>query len=271
MRQFRWTEWYGQRAFESSEAYAAAHRRREDESWDWNQDDALELSAYIREQTRLEESLDGSLFFWNAHARPNLCCLYMDVGLNQFCYYMADFPEAISDALERATVKRIQLVEHLPESVRPVAVFMGDDIAFKGGTLFSPAWLRAEYFPRLERCIAAWHRRGIKVLFHSDGNLMAILDDLVESGIDGLNPIEVVAGMEVAEIHRRHPHLFLCGGIDVSELLPHGRPQEIRDATLRAIEDGGGRLMVGSTTEAHNEVPLKNYLAMLETVWDYRY
>jgi len=271
VRQFRWTEWYEERTYASSEEYAAAHRRGPGESWDWNEEDERQLAAYLHEQSELQRNLGDSVFFWNAHARPDLCTLYREVGLDQFCYYMADRPKAVSDALERATVKRIQLVEHLPESANPMAVFLADDIAYKGATLFSPAWLRAEYFHRLARCIDVWHRRGIKVLFHSDGNLMEILDGLVEAGIDGLNPIEVVAGMDVGEIHRRHPHLFLCGGIDVSDLLTHGTPQQIRDVTLRAIEAGRGRLMVGSTTEAHNDVPLENYMAMLETAWDYRY
>jgi hypothetical protein len=100
---------------------------------------------------------------------------------------------------------------------------------------------------------------------------MLILDDLVEAGIDGLNPIEVMAGMNVGEIHRRHPHLFMCGGIDVSQLLPFATPQDVHDATIKAIEEGEGRLMVGSTTEVHEAVPLQNYLAMRETVLDYRY
>jgi uroporphyrinogen decarboxylase len=109
------------------------------------------------------------------------------------------------------------------------------------------------------------------VLFHSDGNLNPILGDLVDAGIDGLNPIETLAGMDVPDIHRRYPHLFLCGGIDVSQLLPHGTPQHVREAVRRAIDGAGGRLMVGSSTELNNEVPLENYLALRETVLETRY
>ena len=109
------------------------------------------------------------------------------------------------------------------------------------------------------------------MLFHSDGNLMAVLDDLVEAGIDGLNPIEVAAGMDIAEIHRRYPHLFMVGGMDVSGLLVSGTREQVRDAVLKALEDAGGRLMVGSTTEVHDAVPLRSYLAMYESVLAYRY
>jgi uroporphyrinogen decarboxylase len=119
--------------------------------------------------------------------------------------------------------------------------------------------------------LGAYHARGIKVLFHSDGNLNPILDDLVEAGIDGLNPIEVVAGMDVAEIHRRHPRLFLCGGIDVSNLLPYGRPPQIRDAVRRALDAAEGRIMIGSSTELADNVPLENYLALRDAVLAYEY
>jgi len=102
-------------------------------------------------------------------------------------------------------------------------------------------------------------------------NEKEMLGDLVEAGIDGLNPIEVLAGMDVAEIHRRYPHLFMCGGIDVSQLLPFGSPSEVRDAVKRAIDDAGGRIMIGSSTELNNEVPLENFRAMREAVLEAQY
>lgn len=88
-----------------------------------------------------------------------------------------------------------------------------------------------------------------------------MMDGLVESGIDGLNPIEIVAGMDVRAIHRRHHGLFMVGGIDGSRLLPLGTPQQVHDAVRRAIEQSEGRLMGGSSAELHNGVPLENYLA----------
>ena len=53
---------------------------------------------------------------------------------------------------------------------------------------------------RLERLVKAWHEHNIKCLFHSDGNLMPVLADLVKTGIDGLNPIETAAGMNLKEV-----------------------------------------------------------------------
>ena len=74
--------------------------------------------------------------------------------------------------------------------------------------------------------------------------------------------------MDVGEIHRRYPHLFMAGGIDVSQLLPFGSSTEVRDAVRRAIDAAEGRLMVGSSTELNNDVPLENDLALRDAVLD---
>ena len=80
-----------------------------------------------------------------------------------------------------------------------------------------------------------------------------------------------MAGMDAGEIHKRYPDLILCGTIDVSQLLPFGTPQEIADTVIRNIEATEGRIMVGSSTEINNEVPLENYLALHKTVENYSY
>ena len=88
--------------------------------------------------------------------------------------------------------------------------------------------------------------------------------------IDGLNPIEVLAGMDVADIHRRYPDLFMAGGIDVSQLLPFGTPGQVRQAVRRAIDSSEGRIMIGSSTELNDAVPLENFLALRDEVLEGR-
>ncbi len=122
--------------------------------------------------------------------------------------------------------------------------------------------------PRLKRLNDAWHARGTACLFHSDGNLWPVLDDLVAAGIDGLNPLEVLAGMTVKAVRERYPQLFLTGGVDVSQLLVYGTPDEVRAACRQNIRDAGGRgYLIGSSTELHWDVALENAVAMFETAW----
>jgi uroporphyrinogen decarboxylase len=95
------------------------------------------------------------------------------------------------------------------------------------------------------------------------------LDDLVEAGIDGLNPLEVLAGMSVAAVRERYPGLFLTGGIDVSQLLPYGTPDEVRRVCRRTIADAaGGGYFLGSTTELHWDVKLENAIAMFDVAYE---
>jgi uroporphyrinogen decarboxylase len=75
--------------------------------------------------------------------------------------------------------------------------------------------------------------------------------------------------MDPYAIRRRHPRLAIVGGMDVSRLLPFGTPEEVRRETRRMIREVGaeGRLLIGSSTEVGNDVPLANYLAFLEETW----
>lgn len=193
--------------------------------------------------------------------------MYWYAGMENFAYLMADQPGLVEewlDARNRAELRRVAAIAD-PRLLPVVLTY--DDIAYKSGTLFSPAWLRQYWVPRLARLVEAWHQRDTYCLFHSDGRLWRILDDLVAAGIDGLNPLEVMAGMTVGEVRRRCPRLFLAGGIDVSQLLALGTPDEVRAACRQAIAEAGGcGYFLGSSTELHDAVRLENAIAMFESV-----
>ena len=77
--------------------------------------------------------------------------------------------------------------------------------------------------------------------------------------------------MDVEDLHRRYPRLFMCGAIDVSQLLPLGTPQEVYDTVVRTLDAAEGRIMIGSSTELNDEVPLENYLALRRAVLEHPY
>ncbi|MEI6789140.1 MAG: uroporphyrinogen decarboxylase family protein [bacterium] len=264
---FRWTIWTEHRRFADSEAYA-----REKRGWAagfdpaWTAEHRRGQEAELAGIADMRRKLGDVFLFPCIPSGPCLMGLYGEVGLEDFSYFLADCPEVIVEQMEMNTVQAENWYRNLPEGHGIEVGFLGDDIAFKSGPLLNPEWMREHYFPRLARTLGAAHQRGIKVLFHSDGNLNPILDDLVAAGIDGLNPIEVLAGMDVGEIHRRYPHLFMAGGIDVSQLLPFGTPGQVRDAVRKAIDEAGGRILVDSSTELNEDVPLANFLALREAV-----
>jgi len=195
--------------------------------------------------------------------------MYWAAGMGLFTELMIEYPGLIDEwleALSQAELRRAAAIAN-PHYI-PIALTY-TDIAHKTGTMFSPEWLRENWVPRLKRLNDAWHERDTVCLFHSDGNLWGVLDDLVDAGIDGLNPLETLAGMGVKEVRDRYPQLFLAGGIDVSHLLTLGTPGEVRAVCRQAIEDTGGRgFLMGSSTEIHWDVPLENATAMFETAWE---
>jgi len=267
----RWTMWTEPVVYADPGTYASAKRKfidAFDPAWNDAKQTAMDCAL---EHIAAERERLGEVFFFPGGPGLGLMGMFGEVGLSEFCLYLAYYPDLIDELLGCNALGAVSWIEHLPSDHGIEAVFSGDDIAFHSGPLFAPKWFEEHYFPRFARVCDAYHKQGVKVLFHSDGNLNLILDGLVEAGIDGLNPIEVLAGMDVGEIHRRHPHLFMAGGIDVSQLLPFGAPRAVRDAVRRTIDAAEGRIMIGSTTELNNEAPLENYLALRDAVLEYSY
>jgi hypothetical protein len=191
------------------------------------------------------------------------------LGLEWFSYLLADDPGLISEALEAMTVRNIAECHAIADVSLSPAVLTYGDIAYKHRLIHSPQFLRAEFFGRLKRLNDAWHEHGFRCLFHSDGYLMEVMDDLLEAGIDGLNPIETVAGMSLREVREKvGPRLFLAGGIDMSQLLSNGTPDQVRAACRQAVRDAYPGYFMGSTTESDNSCRLENLLAMYEVAME---
>lgn len=187
------------------------------------------------------------------------------LGFELFTYVQVDQPGLISAALEAKTARNIAECHAIADLTLSPAVLTYSDIAYKDRLLHSPAYLHSEIFPRLKRLNDAWHEHGFKCLFHSDGFLMDILDDLVEIGCDGLNPLETVAGMDLKVVREKYGQkLFLAGGIDMSQLMANGTPEEVRAVCEQAIADASPGYLMGSTTESDNSCRLENLMAMYD-------
>jgi len=191
------------------------------------------------------------------------------LGLELFSYVEADQPGLVGGVLEAVTDFNVAVCHSVADwSLSPCVLTYGD-IACKGRLLHSPEWLRREFLPRLKRLNDAWHEHGLKCLFHSDGYLMEVMDDLIDAGIDGLNPIETVAGMDLKETKAKYgDRIFLTGGIDMSQLLSLAEPDEVREVCRRAVRDASPGYFMGSTTEVDNCCRLENIVAMYKVAME---
>ncbi|MCD6519659.1 MAG: hypothetical protein J7M05_07025 [Anaerolineae bacterium] len=262
----RWTSWIIERPWHD-QASLIQWVKEEIERTEEQTFDAAFAQAFYERMERFQ-SYFGDDTVQVIESGVGLTEIYWALGWEDFAYLLADEPELIEawlDARHRAELRRVAAIAD-PRHILIALTY--DDIAYKTSTLLSPSWLREHWIPRLKQLVDAWHARDIYCLFHSDGNLWPIMDDLVATGIDGLNPLEVAAGMTVPQVRERYPHLFLTGGIDVSQLLPLGTPEEVWAACRENIQATQGRgYFIGSSTELHWEIPLENILAMFEAAW----
>ena len=150
-------------------------------------------------------------------------------------------------------------------------ITLGDDYAMNTAPLFSPECFQRHILPRLQRVIDAIHDEGGLVIKHSDGNLWPILDAIVETGAEGLNPIEPSAGMDIIRVKDEYGNrVCLIGNIDCGDLLCHGSIEEVEQAVRACIGTAapGGGFMLSSSNSIHSSVKPENYVAMVRTGQD---
>jgi hypothetical protein len=145
-------------------------------------------------------------------------------------------------------------------SLHDTGVWIYDDMAYNAGPMFSPRSFELVFLPAYRRMVNAYKAAGAKyVLLHSDGNILPILDMLVDAGIDGLNPLERRAGMDAVAIRRRYPDLILTGGMCNTDTLVHG-PGDLVKSEARELIDLGrdGGVVIGAHSISP-EIPLAHF------------
>jgi uroporphyrinogen decarboxylase len=141
-----------------------------------------------------------------------------------------------------------------------------DDIAFNHGPLIAPEMFRNEFLPIMKEVAAAITKPWI---FHSDGNLFSILDDLLTLGMSGLHPIDPT-GMDIRTTKALYgDRVCLVGNIDVA-LLTTGTPEEVYSSACQTIRDimPGGRYIVSSSNTLPSYASAENVQALAQAVKD---
>jgi uroporphyrinogen decarboxylase len=115
---------------------------------------------------------------------------------------------------------------------------------------------------------------SVKVAYHSDGNILPIIPDLIEIGLDIINPVQVSAtGMDSAELKATFGRdlVFWGGGVDTQRVLGTGSPEQVRADTRRRIEDlaPGGGFVFATVHNIQGNVSPENITAMWETLQEY--
>ncbi len=153
-------------------------------------------------------------------------------------------------------------------------VYVADDLGMQTGPMMSPDVYRELLKPRQEKLFEVIKSgTDAKILYHSCGSVVAFIEDLVDVGVDILNPVQVSAkGMDTKELKKLAAgRLSFWGGIDSHDVLPFQGPKQVKDEVRRRIEDlgEGGGYVVAAVHNIRPEVPPENIVAMVEAVHEY--
>jgi uroporphyrinogen decarboxylase len=205
--------------------------------------------------------------------RGCFCPVYERMGLEEFSYACADSPEQVERVMDVHAAYARSMAERWAKHADEVKyVAICDDMAYKGGLIASPAWMRRMWKPRFAGVLEPLLKAGIRVIFHSDGDITEIIPTLIEMGISAINPLEVAAGMDLQQVKRQFgKDLTLIGGVDCSQLLPRGTPAEIRDQVRKVLDIGsaGGGFIIADTSQITPDTPVENVLAFYQTVHEH--
>jgi uroporphyrinogen decarboxylase len=192
-------------------------------------------------------------------------------GMQNLMMRMISGPEFVQRVAALTLEYNLKQLELLAAAGLDVLV-VEDDIATTHTTLISPRHFREFINPCNRRLVERAHALGLKVVRHSDGNLWPILDELIASGYDGLNPLEPQAGMDLKKVKAYcGDRLCLVGNIDCMELLCRGTPQQVEDAVRLAIAVAapGGGYILSESNSLHPAVDPANCIAMFDAAKKY--
>lgn len=197
---------------------------------------------------------------------------YMLRGMDQWFLDLGADHDFVHALMRKLTDRMRSAVERLLEETGEYidVVVTGDDLGSQKAPLVSTAMYRQlikPYHAELLGTIKA--RSRAKIFYHSDGNIYPLLPDLLEIGIDLLNPVHVSANDmgDTARLKREFgDRLSFCGAIDSQSVLPHGTPDAVRREVRRRIKDlaPGGGYILASVHCIQPDVPPENVCAMFD-------
>ncbi|MDD5198807.1 MAG: uroporphyrinogen decarboxylase family protein [Terrimicrobiaceae bacterium] len=188
-------------------------------------------------------------------------------GMENALMDFADDPEFAAEMVGHCADFAIALGEAACDRFPLDWLWTGDDVASQTGMMMSPETWRRIVRPHLQRVFDVGRKRGLWVAYHCCGALRSIIGDLVEMGLDVLNPVQCnCPGMDAVELKREFGgQLAFMGGVDTQDMLPNGSVDDVRRATRNLLDimaaDGGGYILAASHT-IPPETPDANIFAM---------
>jgi len=194
------------------------------------------------------------------------------MGTENVLIKLAEAPDRMTKFIERLGNFLVGIVEGQVDATKGKlsGLYIWGDIAYDHGMLFSPEYWRQVYKPQLKRICDAAHATGLKTIYHGCGNASVVFEDMIEAGVDGLNPIEAKAGLDVVELKRRFGNRWsFNGNINVQVLETNDR-EKVRREVLGKLNAGkGGGFILQSDHSVPDNVAPATYDYVIGLVREY--
>ncbi len=242
--------------------------------WSWQDLADGDMSGFADMLDRAERTAaampDGmKLLLWTNDA---FTFAWEMIGFDEFCIASVEQPEFLAevmDSLGRVNINIVQAtIERLGDAVG--AVIYSDDIAYTEGLMLGPGFFRERLFPIIQRIGDLAATVDAPLIYHSDGRLYDVFNDLAACGVRAVQPLEPKS-MDPLEIKHRWPGRFcLLGNIDL-DLMARGTPDAVEAHVRSKIDrlNAGGGYMPGVSNTVPDYVNFDNYIRMIETVHSY--
>lgn len=188
--------------------------------------------------------------------------LWRIIGMSNSLELMAAEPDAITRFLERIGDFMCAVGEAQIKAADGMlsGIYIWGDVAYKKGMLFSPRFWRKAYKPIVKRLCDIFHSHDLPVVYHGCGNAMEIFDDLIEAGIDGYNPLEAKAGLDVVDLKPRFgDRLTFVGNMDVSFWASADKASLKREVLRKLTAAKGGGLIFQSDHSVPSNIPGESF------------
>jgi uroporphyrinogen decarboxylase len=194
-------------------------------------------------------------WFMDMIENPTFCEALLDCTLKYWLDFYTGFLNEIGDLID--------------------VVMIGDDLAGQSGPLFQPEFYRAIVKPRQKKLVQ--HIKSLtdaKVWYHTCGNCREYIPDLIDNGVDILNPVQIsAANMDPQQLKNKFGKsiVFWGGGIDSQRILPFASPQEVKEHVRKNIEifKTNGGYVFNNVHNIQAGVPAENIVALYEAAYDY--
>ncbi|MFH1615825.1 MAG: uroporphyrinogen decarboxylase family protein [Planctomycetota bacterium] len=191
-------------------------------------------------------------------------------GIEDFSLLLYDDYQLIEELLDAGVEFWVNTVDFLLKEGVDLIQF-ADDFAYKSGLLIDPDKFRKLWLHRYKKIIEPVVNSGRPVCFHSDGNILEMIDDLIEMGVSCLNPIEPY-GMDIEFVKKRYgKNLALLGNIDVGFPLARGKAEDVEADVKKHMEmlKPGYGYICASSHSLSNDIPGENLVAFFDAIHEY--